>query len=240
MEAVMACISEFGLERTTMRTVAERAGVSPGTLMYYFRSKKALVDTALFDASQRYMERFRTLIDREDREPSTLKKLVERFWNHDNTDAAFVVQIIEVGLHNAALRGTHQEMVAAGRALIEDSIKAGIEIGHYRDDIDPKLAAALLHSVLIWWGSELVWNATSEDMAREVSLFAARLLEKNDSFNRDNLGSADASTKETIRALLIRDPSLDRRTAMSLADSIDSMYGIAVDASTVDSSDTLR
>jgi len=221
----MACIAEFGLERTTMRTVAERAGVSTGTLAYYFKSKKDLVDAALLDASHQYMERFNTWhAGRPESGPASLHRLVERFLSRGNDDAGFVLQMIEVGLHNTELRGTHQEMVDAGRSMIERSIQAGKDAGVYRDDIDSKLAAALLHGVLIWWGSELIWNATSEELAQDVSMLAVRLLEREPPSLLLSTSGMELSTPEAIRALLARDGRLDSEAAGVLADAVESLY----------------
>jgi AcrR family transcriptional regulator len=227
MQAVMDCITDYGLEHTTMRTVAQRAGVSTGTLSYYFQCKKDLVDAALLDASRKYMERFN--VEKGGRAPSSLGRMVERFLSTDNSDAGFVLQMIEVGLHNAELRGTHLEMIEAGRVMIEHSIHAGIEAGVYREDIDPKLTAALLHGVLIWWGSELIWNATSEELAREVSRLALRLLEKPAAAAHDGHRAArsEAATPDVIRALLVTDPLLDPDDAQSLAEAIGKLYRLA-------------
>ena len=227
MQAVMDCISAYGLERTTMRTVAHRAGVSTGTLAYYFKGKKELVDAALLDASQRYMERFN--IEKAGRAPSSLRRMAEEFLSTENTDAGFVLQMIEVGLHNSVLRGTHQEMIEAGRNIIEQAIRSGTAAGVYRDDMDPKLAAALLHGVLIWWGSELIWNATSEELAREVSRLALRLLEKSDVKSAQFLDdpAQDMSTPAVIRSLLAKDHHLEPADADSLADAFEKLYQLA-------------
>jgi TetR/AcrR family fatty acid metabolism transcriptional regulator len=219
----MASIAEDGLEKTTMRNVAQRAGVSTGTLAYYFRDKEDLVDAALLDASEQYMERFRT--EQRPLGPAALEHLVERFLAPDNTDAAFVLQMIEVGLHNSQLRGTHQEMIEAGRERIRRSIEVGVDTGKYRSDIDPKLAAALLHGVLIWWGSELIWNATSEDLAVEASRLALHLLEVQPA----NPGAGNGrprSTIDSVRALLLADPRLTPEAAMGLADAVEKLYAV--------------
>jgi TetR/AcrR family transcriptional regulator, fatty acid metabolism regulator protein len=240
MQAVMTCISEYGLERTTMRTVAEKAGVSTGTLAYYFKNKKELVDAALLDASKQYMEYFDAHRGRRsERAPATMTRIVEQFLARDNTEAGFVLQMIEVGLHNTELRETHQEMIEGGRAMIEKSIRAGKESGLYREDVDPKLAAALLHGVLIWWGSELIWNATSEDLAHEATMLAVRLLEKDRraSILDGNGGVPLAeSTPQAIRALLASDPNLDPEAAASLSEALDSLYRLAVRSQPVEDS----
>ena len=230
MQAVMDCISDYGLERTTMRTVAERAGVSTGTLAYYFKSKKELVDAALLGASDKYMERFNVEVSKGVPGPSALARLVERFLSRDNSDAGFVLQMIEVGLHNVELRGTHLEMVQAGREMIEESIRAGMAAGVYRDDVDPKLASALLHGLLIWWGSELIWNATSEELAREVSMLALQLFEErtlssNPAARLD--GKSSTSTPAAINSLLMKDSLLRPEDAQALSEAFAKLYSVA-------------
>lgn len=224
MNAVMASIAEEGLEKTTMRNVAQRAGVSTGTLAYYFRDKEDLVDAALLDASEQYMQRFRS--EQRPSGPAALEQLVDKFLAQDNTDAAFVLQMIEVGLHNSQLRGTHQEMIQAGRDMIEKSIQVGVELGKYRDDIESRLAAALIHGVLIWWGSELIWNATSEELAVEASRLALRLIEANPGFSLSPLTNKPKSTVESVRALLLADARLDHEAATTLADAVEKLYGV--------------
>ena len=230
IEAVMACISDEGLEKKTMRNVAQRAGVSTGTLAYYFKSKKDLVDAALLDASERYMQRFNS--SRRTPGPAALDSMVDRFLSPDNADAGFVLQMIEVGLHNSELRGTHLEMIEAGRKMIADCIRVGVEIGHYRNDVDTELAAALVHGVLIWWGSELVWNATSLDLATNVSRMLLRLLEPP-----VEVGGAapeplmtrggSFATMDHIRSVIMSDPRLSREKARALAEAFEQMYNVA-------------
>jgi len=230
MRAVMACIAEEGLERTTMRNVAERAGVSTGALGYYFKSKMEMVDAALLEASRQYMERFY----RQDAERGrwSLDRLVEIFLARENADAGFVLRMIEVGLHDTELRGIHDWMIETGRARIEESLRAGAEQGRFRADVDPKLAAALLHGVLIWWGSELASNATTQDLARQVGKLALGLLENpqqpgsmEDRRRAPMTGSlARATTVATIRELLRSDERLSAKAADALSDAFERLY----------------
>src|SRR5947208_10981516 len=57
MQAVVDCVAEEGFSRTTMRKVAEKAGVSTGMLVYYFGSKKEMVNAALAYASRSFVEK---------------------------------------------------------------------------------------------------------------------------------------------------------------------------------------
>jgi AcrR family transcriptional regulator len=47
LDATVACLVEQGYARTTTRTIAERAGVTPGALQHHFGSKPELLSAAL-------------------------------------------------------------------------------------------------------------------------------------------------------------------------------------------------
>lgn len=48
--STLDCISESGLEGATVRAIAAKAGLNPGSINYYFRSKERLVEAALHGA----------------------------------------------------------------------------------------------------------------------------------------------------------------------------------------------
>ena len=48
--AAIECIEEHGMHRTTIRRIADRAGVNSAAISYYFRSKKRVIDLALEQA----------------------------------------------------------------------------------------------------------------------------------------------------------------------------------------------
>src|SRR5688572_21694217 len=179
MDAARACISEEGVEKLTMRKVAERAQVSHATIAYYFNSRRELIDSALLEISEEFMIGLRQrqlfygthdLID-----------LTQVFLDPDNPSSRFVVQMIDAGLHDPELRSLHDEFVSYGRERIEKSIRVGMQMGDLRDDLDPKLAAALVHTVLIWWQCELAAGATSRDMALAVGGLVLGLLQNRPS-----------------------------------------------------------
>jgi AcrR family transcriptional regulator len=57
MRATMECVAELGVEKTTMWMVAERAGVSTGMVLYYYRNKKELITSAVKLASKDFAHR---------------------------------------------------------------------------------------------------------------------------------------------------------------------------------------
>ena len=235
LRAAMACISQLGTEKTTMRAVARRAGLSTGTLAYYFNDKKQLLDAALIDASREYMEHFNRTKEKS-YGPQFLDDLVEGFLGSDDPDARFVLQMIEAGLHNRELRSAHDEMIEAGRDMIEKSVRIGMATGDYRQDIDPSLYAAMLHSMLIWWRSELSGDATSRELAVHVGRFALDLLKPpavRDASPAVMDGEADAtvSTVERVRSHLFADPQLSDATARTLEETFEKLYQLATASS---------
>jgi AcrR family transcriptional regulator len=247
VDAAKACISEEGVDRLTLRKVAERARVSHATIAYYFHTRKELIDSAFLQISEEFMG---TLRQRELLYgPEDLEELVTTFLDADNSNARFVVQMIDAGLRDLELRGTHDEFVAYGRDRIEKSIRVGMEMGHYRADLDPRLAAALMHTILIWWESELTNEATSRELALDVGRLALKLLEVPDAQaanGRRNgkgaklrtsengnrpLQTASAPALELIEAALINDPRLSSKTASTLAETFNKLYELAADLS---------
>src|SRR5262245_13983207 len=57
MKATMECVAEVGVEKTTVWMVAERAGVSTGMVLYYYRNKKELINSAVSWASREFGRR---------------------------------------------------------------------------------------------------------------------------------------------------------------------------------------
>jgi AcrR family transcriptional regulator len=231
LDAARAVIDEEGIEQTTLRKVAERAGVSHGTIAYYFQSRKQLIDASLLETSRAFMAELYSR--KQSYGPAVLAQLVETFLDPKNRTASFVVQMIDAGLHDIELRGVHNEFVEYGCDLIEQSIRAGMATGDYRNDIDAALAARLIHSVLVWWGSELAGDATSREVAATVGRLAISLLRPPaGERGRTRLHAVDdrhnegAPALESVRAALLADPRLSEEAASGLTEAFAKMYAL--------------
>lgn len=55
--AAAACIAEQGLQGTTMRVIAQHAGVSKGIVEHYFANKDEVIEAALEQMNLRYLAR---------------------------------------------------------------------------------------------------------------------------------------------------------------------------------------
>jgi AcrR family transcriptional regulator len=242
IEAAKACITEEGVERLTLRKVADRARVSHATIAYYFNTRRELVDQALLATSEDFMIglRQRQLFYG----TKDLVDLVETFLDAERPSSRFVVQMIDAGLHDADLRGTHDEFVGYGRDRIEKSLRVGIEMGDLRNDVDPELAAALLHSVLIFWQAELVAGTTTREKALEVGRLSLGFFDKSnqpDHTSHEDRNAASNGARhsfmaslgspiDVLEASLLEDPNISPEAAQTLSQAFRQLYRLVANA----------
>jgi AcrR family transcriptional regulator len=245
IEAARACITEEGVERLTLRKVGELAKVSHATIAYYFQTRKELIDSALLEISDDFLDglRQRQLLYG----MGDLVDLLNTFLDPQNTSSRFVVQMIDAGQHDVHLRATHDEFIRYGRDRIERSIRVAMDMGDLRMDIDPVLAAALMHTVLIWWQSELAAGAGSRDLGLDVGKLLLHLLKSPNARpraghlepeevspaleNGDEPLPRSVSPTAIIEASLMRDPNLNPQARITLAETFKSLYQLAADLS---------
>lgn len=234
IEAARVCIAEEGVDKLTMRKVAERARIGHATIAYYFQSRRELIDAALVEMSTEFL----VGLQRRRRVNGTrrLEQLLHDFLEASNPTARFVIQMIDAGLHDHDLRRSHDEFVKYGRDSIRQSIQAGIEKGELKPDLDASTAASLFHSVLVWWEAEIIAGAESSEDAREVALLLLSLFQRHDQpgFAPARPDAAVTRTSDTtldvIEDALANDPRLSSRASTALSAAIRSLYEFAVES----------
>ena len=234
IEAARECITEEGVEKLTLRKVGERAGVSHATIAYYFHSRRELIDSALVEMSADFLtglqHRRRTNGTRD------LYDLLVDFLDPDNASARYIVQMIDAGLHDPELRRIHDDFIRYGRESIEHSIAAGMARGELRDDLDAPAAAAMFHSLLIWWQSEVAAGTATAAQAREIAGLALALLRQPGAVvstvaTTEPAEESEAlSTVEAVEKALATDPRLLPKSAGTLAAVFRSLYELAAES----------
>jgi len=77
INATLDCIDQLGLSQTTLASIANKAGVSQGVVVFHFQSKEALLEKALQFLSREYGECWQSAIAQAPDDPiSQLKALV--------------------------------------------------------------------------------------------------------------------------------------------------------------------
>lgn len=118
IEAAYAVLAERGYEATSVKAVAQAAGVAPGLIHYYFASKEDLLAAVVEDAAERYAEEMRQL--RESLPPAQAlaaaiaarKRRVEMEPDRERLR----VELFALGVRHPALRPAVARVLATGRA----------------------------------------------------------------------------------------------------------------------------
>lgn len=148
--AAIQTVAESGIEGSTMKRIAERAGVSTGMITYYFRDKNDLMKNALAFGHQMVGERSRQL-----REPGQGRDQLTALFEVSLAEQAPTVPPLSFWIEYWAHASRDDDLkefragrIARFRQTIALAVKEGVDAGRYREDIDPLLAADLLQAVL--------------------------------------------------------------------------------------------
>ncbi len=136
LDAAAFVFGERGYESATLAHVAERAGISPGTVQHYFGTKAALFNEVVAD---RFLigagEDEALLLEHRGPYLTLLRQLVERMWTRLSRPGS--ADLLLVGLASAAncpeaglvVSG---EMGARCPRILQSVIEAGVRSGEFR------------------------------------------------------------------------------------------------------------
>ena len=146
LEAAARVITERGLADTRIQDIAERCGVSPGLILYYFESKDRLLVEALTYANDKFylaqardLRRLSTARDRFERlvDLST-PGLLPEFERLD--EWALWIEIWVRALRDPALAKEREVLDRRWRQSIADIVRSGRETGEFPDGDRPRRA----------------------------------------------------------------------------------------------------
>jgi len=157
--AAINCISESGLEGTTVRAIAAKAGLNPAAVNYYYRSKDHLIEEALQGAWAHVAVDIDSILrgsdDARAAAVTAAQYLVEGSWRYSSLIRAIMVEHPKLRLAAAAYF----------KKLFEDfAAKCG-------SSADPSLATALLLSFagMIGYGKDAVGMLTGLDLSKPAA-----------------------------------------------------------------------
>jgi AcrR family transcriptional regulator len=242
MRATMECVAEVGVEKTTVWMVAERAGVSTGMVLYYYRNKKELINSAVSWASREFGERLNTVTEGSFG-PERLKESMKIFL-HDPSGAIpanFLIQYRMAALNDEEIRQRSLGQYENSRLSLAKSVRTSQEHAQIRPDVSDYALADLIYTLANGLAAEMA--AHPEIMSLERALDVAQLA--LDAFSTEG-GAASApaqasyadnapprrgtseSTADVLERWLTDDSRLSQQTAQSLASAFRSLYEIAV------------
>jgi AcrR family transcriptional regulator len=170
--ATLGCIGEVGLEATTVRAIAAKAGLNPAAVNYYYRSKDRLIEEALHGIWVHVSDDIQSIIEGE-KDPHTAAEtiaqyLVEGSWRYPRIIRAIIDEHPKLRLEAATyFKGLFSSL----------SKRCG-------SDTDPGLGAAFLLSfaIMLGYGRDVFCLLTGRDLSdrearqRLATELAAKLL----------------------------------------------------------------
>jgi AcrR family transcriptional regulator len=180
LAAAAAVIRERGLENARVSDVAERAGTSAPSVLYYFATKAELLKEALTSAEERYYENLeRELIGIESAR-ERLVLIVAGGAGDGDYDASLWMELWAKALSDPELAATRADLDNRWRRAIAGVVEYGQQRGEFGPDADPDEFAVVLASLLDGLSVQIALKDTevTAERVRELALvFAERELD---------------------------------------------------------------
>lgn len=174
LAAAAEVIRERGLENARVSDVAERAGTSAPSVLYYFATKAELLTEALTSAEERYYEDLERELVQTESARERLVKVVGGGAGEDDYDAALWMELWAKALRDPELAATRAELDGRWRRAIAEVVRYGQERGEF-GPADPEVFAVLLASLLDGLAVQIALGDTevTPERAEELSLALA-------------------------------------------------------------------
>jgi AcrR family transcriptional regulator len=179
--AAAEVLYERGLFDTRIGDIAERAGTSSPTILYYFESKDRLLEEAVEYADRGFYER---LADGQDRAGSPGERLVDLIEQTSLgpgglNDYTLWMEIWVRARRDESVRRTYVELDRRQRALIAEIVREGQHEGEFNAAADPDDFAVVLSGLLDGLGVQVTLgqpDVTPERMVDRCLAVASREL----------------------------------------------------------------
>jgi len=156
IQAAFQLFGERGLANTRLQDIAERAGVSKGTIYLYFPNKEELFREMIRQTAVAAIERAEQSMP-EGTPSAVLLAYMRGYWNFVRSPAFSTIYRLVIGeLHQFPdlAKFYADNVVQRGLRLIAGLVQRGIDSGDFRD-IDPMIAARMLAALTVMNG---IWR----------------------------------------------------------------------------------
>lgn len=146
LDAAVKMIGERGLERLTLAEVGEAAGYSRAAPAFHFGNKEGLIEATAKDL----VGGFRQAMDELDAPKPGFEHLLRNARQYLERAERFPARyralfaILAEAQYSPLLRDAAAELTAHSVARMEHNLRAGIEAGDIRAEIDPKVQAMII------------------------------------------------------------------------------------------------
>ena len=149
LDAAHALFAEFGYSATTVRMIADRAGLSVGGVFTTFEDKADILHHVRMDQSMRLLEELRTLAPTlEGPTVDRVCAMVEVAYSRDFPNIPLVIAYIGAGYDwslstEKAMQEAHKSLFDAYRGIVAN----GVACGELRGELDVDAAVEMIHGI---------------------------------------------------------------------------------------------
>jgi AcrR family transcriptional regulator len=147
LAAAAEVIGERGVAGTRIADVAERCGVSPPALLYWFDSKEQLLAEALTADDDRFYEELEERLDGAATPGERMVALIETAAEGADSFVLWM-ELWTWALRDADLRAARERFDARWRAAIEAIVVDGVGAGAFGGAVDPPVAALAIAGLI--------------------------------------------------------------------------------------------
>jgi AcrR family transcriptional regulator len=185
--AAMAVFAQRGFESSSVREIAEKAGVGKGTIYEYFRSKDELTATSIKVWMENIINEVEALVDPiEDPElklRTYVNTMVDGFLNDDRIGRLIlsIFQFFMTRLHDTRYGDTLQSMFSTGVDSITGILVEGIDRGYFSlsGRREARILAVNLAAYLDGLCIDYLVTGRSFDVGEQVDHYMKYLLREN-------------------------------------------------------------
>ena len=171
LAAAAEVIRERGLENTRVADVAERAGTSAPSVLYWFASKSELLTVALTAAEENFYQQLEATLAELGTARERIVRLIESASGTGDYDATLWIDLWARALRDEDLAAIREQLDLRWRRTIAAIVKEGQEAGEF-GPTDPDELALLLASLLDGLAVQIALGDTegTSERAREICL----------------------------------------------------------------------
>ncbi|MGH2874499.1 MAG: TetR family transcriptional regulator C-terminal domain-containing protein [Solirubrobacteraceae bacterium] len=176
IEAAQATIYERGFSETRIIDIADHAGTSAATILYYFESKETLLEEALTHSDESFYSRLREELDALDTASAQLVHIIERCSLPPDPfdDWTLWMEMWLQVRHRPHLRGTYERLEHVGQQpMIAEVIQRGQQSGEFSATVDADDVATMLSALIDGLGIQVTLQHPDVSGERMASLCLA-------------------------------------------------------------------
>jgi AcrR family transcriptional regulator len=171
LASAASVIRERGLENARVADVAEHAGTSAPSVLYWFASKAELLKEALTSVEERFYEDLAVELEGIESARDRLIRIVGSSAGEGDYDAALWMELWAKALRDPELAATRAELDGRWRRTIAEVVRYGQERGEF-GPADPEEFAVLLAALLDGLAVQIALRdmEVTPDRVRELAL----------------------------------------------------------------------